>query len=111
MDNGPEFISKALQAWMQQNGIKLKHIEPGSPTQNAYIERFNRSFREDVLDAYLFNDLAQIRELAWNWMTDYNENHPHKALKGMSPAKYSLTFSNEGTLFREGKRYKEKCLI
>ena len=89
VDNGPEFISKALQNWATDNNIRMKYIQPGSPTQNAYVERFNRYFREDVLDAYLFNDLSEVRKLAWEWMDDYNETHPHKSLGGISPKKYA----------------------
>jgi len=89
VDNGPEFISNALQNWATDNNIKMKYIQPGSPTQNAYIERFNRYFREDVLDAYLFNDLSEVRRLAWEWMDDYNTAHPHKSLGGISPQKYA----------------------
>lgn len=88
VDNGPEFISNALRKWADGNHIRLKHIQPGSPTQNAYVERFNRFFREDILDAYLFNDLAHVKQLAWEWMDDYNEVHPHKSLGGMSPKGY-----------------------
>jgi putative transposase len=88
VDNGPEFISKSLQKWADKNHIRLKHIQPGNPTQNAYIERFNRFFREDVLDAYLFNDLSEVKSLAWEWMTDYNQSHPHKSLGGISPKQY-----------------------
>src|SRR5690606_40394051 len=62
VDNGPEFISNALQKWAKDNEIKLKFIQPGKPTQNAYVERFNRFFREDILDAYLFNDLSERSE-------------------------------------------------
>ncbi|SFE83440.1 putative transposase [Thermophagus xiamenensis] len=60
VDNGPEFISKALKNWAQKNEIELKYIQPGSPTQNAYIERFNRLFREDILAAYLYRELHQV---------------------------------------------------
>lgn len=98
VDNGPEFISKALQKWAGENDIKLKYIQPGSPTQNAYIERFNRFFREDILDAYLFGDLTQVRELAWDWMVDYNETHPHKSLGGISPLKYLKKMDNHQNL-------------
>jgi len=98
VDNGPEFISKTLQRWAGKNDIKLKYIQPGSPTQNAYIERFKRFFREDILDAYLFNDLSQVRHLAWEWMTDYNETHPHKSLGGISPLQYIKQIDNHQIL-------------
>ena len=95
VDNGPEFISKALQGWADRNNIRLKHIQPGSPTQNAYVERFNRYFREDVLDAYLFNDVIEVKELANKWMIDYNEFHPHKSLGGISPIQYLKKMNQE----------------
>ncbi len=98
VDNGPEFISKVLQHWADDNQIRLKHIQPGSPTQNAYVERFNRFFREDVLDAYMFNDLSEVRSLAWDWMTDYNEKHPHKSLGGISPLEYMKQMNNNQIL-------------
>lgn len=88
VDNGPEFISNALLQWAEENKIRIKHIQPGKPTQNAYIERFNRFFREDILDAYLFNNLNQVRQLAAEWIDDYNEYHSHKSLNGKSPLEY-----------------------
>ena len=87
-DNGPEFISKTYTAWCKRHNIDLIYIQPGQPTQNAYIERFNRLFREDVLDAYLFEDLNQVKTLAEEWKNDYNLDHPHSALGGISPVKY-----------------------
>lgn len=86
VDNGPEFISSKLGLWCEERNIHLQFIQPGKPSQNAYIERFNGSFRRDVLDAYLFESLAQVKILADEWMHDYNYNRPHDALNGRSPA-------------------------
>jgi putative transposase len=87
-DNGPEFISKCLTEWCKERNIEMKFIQPGKPTQNAYIERFNRLFREDVLDAYIFEDMKQVKTLAEEWKNDYNLNHPHSSLGGISPMSY-----------------------
>ena len=84
-DNGPEFLSTTYKNWAQNNGIELVYSEPGKPMQNGYIERFNRTFREDVLNAYLFIDVNQFNVIAERWKEDYNDNHPHKSLKRKSP--------------------------
>jgi len=88
VDNGPEFTSKKFQSWCNENNIEIRFIQPGSPTQNAFIERFNRYFREDVLDAYWFEDLEQLRIIMEKWKLDYNENHPHKSLGRLSPNQF-----------------------
>ncbi len=87
-DNGPEFLSHTLTDFCNKHDIKIRYIQPGKPTQNAYIERFNRSYREDILDAYLFESIDQLRELSTDWMNDYNQLHPHQSLNNMSPLKY-----------------------
>ena len=69
--------------------MQLGHIQPGKPAQNAYIERFNRTFREDVLDAYVFNSLHEVRTLAEAWLEEYNAIRPHAALNGLSPYQFA----------------------
>lgn len=88
MDNGPELVSSTLAEWCQEHNVRMIHIQPGKPNQNAYIERFNRTFRHEILDAHIFDTLDQVREIAWQWMIDYNEQRPHDALNGMTPAAY-----------------------
>ena len=90
MDNGPELISKRLENWAQDQHIELLHIQPGKPAQNAYIERFNRTYREDVLDAYLFDDLQEVRHITKRWLEDYNTIRPHEALQGLAPRQFAL---------------------
>ena len=89
MDNGPELISQRLEGWAQEKHIELLHIQPGKPAQNAYIERFNRTFREDVLDAYLFDDLQEVRTITESWLEDYNTIRPHEALQGLPPRQFA----------------------
>jgi putative transposase len=90
VDNGPEFISSALSEWCLDKGIKLLYIQPGKPMQNGYIERFNRSYREDVLDANLFESIAQARLLSDEFQEDYNHHRPHESLGNLSPINYHL---------------------
>ena len=95
VDNGPEFISNTLKEFMDEKGIKLCFIQPGKPTQNAYVERFNRLFREDILDAYLFNTIEQVRNQSDRWRADYNDNHPHKSLGKISPNQFKTLVNKE----------------
>ena len=90
MDNGPELISQRLENWATEKHIDLLHIQPSKPAQNAYIERFNRTYREEVLDAYLFDDLEEVRHITERWLEDYNAIRPHEALKGFSPRQFAL---------------------
>ena len=89
MDNGPELISSALANWAKQRGVDLVHIQPGKPAQNAYIERFNRTFREDILDAHVFETLEEVRVLVEPWIEGYNAIRPHESLQGLSPYQFA----------------------
>jgi putative transposase len=88
-DNGPELISKKMESWSEKNGVQLDFIEPGKPAQNGYIERFNRTYREDVLDFYIFSNLAEVRQITEQWVEEYNALRPHHSLNGLPPYQYA----------------------
>jgi putative transposase len=88
LDNGPEFTAEKFVEWAEINRVKLLYIQPGKPNQNAFIERFNRSFREEVLDANLFNALADVQAIADDWLADYNEYRPHESLGNVPPTQF-----------------------
>jgi putative transposase len=90
VDNGPEFISHRLDAWCKQRKITLAYIQPGEPTQNAYVERLNGSLRRELLDAYVFRTLDEVRQKTLAWQHDYNHHRPHKALGYRTPAEALL---------------------
>jgi putative transposase len=85
LDNGPEYISQALIDWANKKRITLMYIQPGKPTQNAYIERFNRTVRHEWLDMHMFQSVAQAQDLATEWLWKYNNERPHSAIGGVPP--------------------------
>jgi putative transposase len=87
-DNGPEFLGEAFVQWAKAHHMAIQYIQPGKPNQNAYIERFNRTYREEVLNQHLFVRLEDVREASWWWMIDYNEQRPHDSLGNRTPTEY-----------------------
>jgi putative transposase len=85
VDNGPELISQRLLEWAGQHGVTINHIQPGKPAQNGYIERFNRTYREDVLDQYWFHNIHEVRNITEEWMGMYNGQRPHSSLGDKTP--------------------------
>jgi len=90
VDNGPEFTSADFMSWCKAMGISLHYTQPGKPMQNGYIERFNGSYRREILDAYLFFDLEEVRQLTEQWMEEYNTRRPHEALGNLTPSEWPL---------------------
>ena len=88
-DNGKELIGRAMSTWAYVNGVQLKHIEPGKPNQNAYIESFNGRFRDECLNEHGFVSLAHAKAIIYNWQREYNEERPKKELAGLTPAAYA----------------------
>ena len=87
-DNGTEFIAKDFSVSCSDSGINHIRIQKGKPSQNGYVERFNRTYREDVLDINLFESIQQVRIKTEEFMDDYNNHHPHVSLNDMSPVKF-----------------------
>ena len=87
-DNGPELTSYGFTEWCREKDIELRFIQPGKPDQNAFIERFNRSYREEALNAYLFDSIGEVREITDDWPDRYNAIRPHDAQGSLPPARY-----------------------
>jgi putative transposase len=90
LDNGPELISQTLADWASEHDVALAFIQPGKPAQNAFIERFNRTYREAVLDAFLFHTVAEVQAITEDWLEEYNAIRPHEALGDVPPYQYAL---------------------
>lgn len=101
VDNGPEFIAYALGEWCERNQIELKFIQPGKPAQNGYIERFNRTFRTEVLSMHLFQTLEEITDKSNEWIYMYNHKRPHSSLGNLSPRSFLLKYGKLDVQNRE----------
>jgi putative transposase len=93
LDNGPELISDELEKWAKRHGIERLFIQPGRPMQNGLVERFNRTYREEVLNCYVFETLGEVRRMTQEWITRYNELRPHESLGNLPPRRYLMAQS------------------
>ena len=93
-DNGPEFISQHLIAWANKNGIELRYIQPGKPSQNGLIERLNKTLRQECLNLTWFQSMEQLNEEIQAWSHIYNELRPHKNLGRIPPAQHEIDHQN-----------------
>ena len=94
VDNGPEFISHHMAAWAKIHAVQIHFIQPGKPAQNGFVERFNRTYREEVLDAYLFSSLDEARTITVEWLEEYNSIRPHSALENKTPFEFSANLES-----------------
>jgi putative transposase len=90
MDNGPELISLALAQWAEDCSVMLEFIKAGKPTHNAFIKRFNRTYRTEILDFYLFRTLNEVGKMTERWLNEYNSERPHEFLNNLTPEEYGL---------------------
>ncbi len=95
VDNGPEFISYKLEQWCYIHSIDLQFIQPGTPIQNSRLERFNGSMRREFFNAYIFDSLDEVKEMAKIWIDDYNAQRRHKFLGKLSPIDYLEKYNSK----------------
>lgn len=93
-NNGPEFLGEAFVQWAKTAGMAIQYIQPGKPNQKAFVERFNRTLRDELLDQHLFVRLQDVREAFYWWMLEYNEDRPHDSLGDLTPIEYKQTARN-----------------
>lgn len=98
LDNGPEMTSVKLAGWAEANGVRIEFIEPGKPAQNAFIERFNRTYREEVLDMYVFKRISEVKEITERWLKEYNGERPHESLGNLTPMEYLASQTAENPI-------------
>ncbi|WP_139264033.1 integrase core domain-containing protein, partial [Pseudomonas aeruginosa] len=98
-----EFTGKALDQWAYQRDIKLKLIQPGKPTQNAFIESFNGKFRDECLNEHWFCSLAEARIRIAAWRRDYNEHRPHSAIGNLALAEFAASWRTRQQQLKQEK--------
>jgi putative transposase len=96
-DNGTEFTSKALDAWAFQKGVKHDFTTPGKPTENGFVESFQGRFRDECLNAEIFEDLEDAKAKIAAWRVDYNRHRPHSSLGNVPPEEYLRQWHSEAS--------------
>ena len=92
-DNGSEFSSQAVDLWAYQNAMKIDFSRPGKPTDNAFVESFNGTFRSECLNAHWFGTLAEAKRLIEAWRQEYNESRPHRSLGDRTPSEFANEYA------------------
>ncbi len=92
-DNGSEFRGLAMDQWASTAGVQRHFIQPGKPTQTAFVESFNGTMRDECLNTQWFRDLKEARNMIEMWRVDYNQNRPHSSLGGKTPEEYAAEFA------------------
>jgi putative transposase len=90
-DNGREFIAETLGEWLAEQGVKTAFIEKGSPQQNAFVERFNGTMRDEVLNGEEFDSVLEAQVVISTWLVEYNTVRPHRGLKMLTPAAFAAS--------------------
>jgi putative transposase len=101
-DNGSEFISKVLDKWAYEHGVTIDFSRPGKPMDNAIIESFNGSFRDECLNVNSFLSIEDAREKIELWREEYNEFRPHSSLENLTPRQFAEQFESQATIFLAG---------
>ena len=107
VDHGPEFESNKFKIWASERHILIHFIQPGKPAQNGFVERFNRTYREDVLDMNLFCSLREVKLFIREWLTMYNVDRPHEPLASLVPAQ----FARRREQILAGKENENSCML
>ena len=111
-DNGPEFISEAVQTWLEKAGVDTLYVAPGSPWENGYVESFNSKLRDEFLNRELFLHIDELRYVADRWRMDYNHYRPHSSLDYMAPAAFAAKYLEQGSAtLRLPQGKKDTCEI
>ncbi len=93
-DNGPEFIARQLQRWLDQAAVRTLYIQKGSPWENGYVESFNGKLRDELLNGELFLSVPEVRYVLDEWKLDYNHHRPHSSLEWRTPAAFAATLED-----------------